>query len=380
VSRWPGKYVIGLTGNIGTGKSVVRKMLEHLGAYGIDADALSHRVVAKGGPGYQAVIQTFGTWILTSEKEINRDRLGRLVFSEPEALKLLEDIIHPYVEQAVDILIRRSTQPVIVIEAIKIIESRLGKSCDNIWVTTASPEVQVSRLVERRGMREIEARQRVASQSSQELKAAAANVVIQNNSTFTETWRQVNTKWQKIVPKSAVGADLPVTTKLTTGEMRVLRGKPRDSVNIAEFLNRVKKLSPRLTADDIMEAFGEKAFLLLQVDQHLVGLVGLQVENLVARVLDVVLDPQILPVRALPQMISEMERASKELQCEASLVYAPPELANMEMVWKILGYEQRLPSSLGVQAWQEAAEESKPKTPSTLYFKQLRQDRILRPI
>jgi dephospho-CoA kinase len=59
MSAWPGKFVIGLTGNIATGKSVVRKMLEHLGAYGIDADALGHRAIAIGAPGYQAVIDTF---------------------------------------------------------------------------------------------------------------------------------------------------------------------------------------------------------------------------------------------------------------------------------------------------------------------------------
>ena len=69
MSKWAGKYVIGLTGNIGTGKSVVRRMLEHLGAYGIDADALSHRTIAKGAPGYQPVIDLFGRWILTAGRD-----------------------------------------------------------------------------------------------------------------------------------------------------------------------------------------------------------------------------------------------------------------------------------------------------------------------
>ena len=64
MSRWAGKYVIGLTGNIGTGKSVVRHMLEHMGAYGIDADALGHRAIARGAPGYQPVLNTFGSYIL----------------------------------------------------------------------------------------------------------------------------------------------------------------------------------------------------------------------------------------------------------------------------------------------------------------------------
>jgi dephospho-CoA kinase len=76
VSKWVGKYVIGLTGNIGTGKSVVRRMLEHLGAYSIDADKLAHRAIAKGAPGYAPVVQTFGRWILAADGQIDRARIG----------------------------------------------------------------------------------------------------------------------------------------------------------------------------------------------------------------------------------------------------------------------------------------------------------------
>jgi len=104
VSKWRGKYVIGLTGNIATGKSVVRKMLEHLGAYGIDADALSHRATAKGAPGYQPVVDAFGKWILEPSGQIDREKLGRLVFSNPDALRQLENIVHPLVQQAVDLI------------------------------------------------------------------------------------------------------------------------------------------------------------------------------------------------------------------------------------------------------------------------------------
>ena len=83
MSRWAGKYVIGLTGNIATGKSVVRKMLEHLGAYGIDADALGHRAIAKGAPGYPLVPKAFGEWILDEEGQIDRGRMAKLAFTDP---------------------------------------------------------------------------------------------------------------------------------------------------------------------------------------------------------------------------------------------------------------------------------------------------------
>src|SRR3989304_9766641 len=113
MSAWPGKYVIGLTGNIATGKSVVRKMLEHLGAYGIDADALGHRAIAKGAPGYPLVLKAFGEWILDEEGQIDRGRMAQLAFSHPSAPERLEAIIHPLVTQAVDLLIPRAKQSVV---------------------------------------------------------------------------------------------------------------------------------------------------------------------------------------------------------------------------------------------------------------------------
>jgi dephospho-CoA kinase len=124
-TKWPEKTIIGLTGNIATGKSVVRKMLEHLGAYGIDADALSHRAIAQGAPGHRAVVDAFGKWVLNASGEIDRNKLGRLVFTDPEAMNTLEDIVHPLVSQAIDIMVKRASQKVIVIEAIKLLESDL---------------------------------------------------------------------------------------------------------------------------------------------------------------------------------------------------------------------------------------------------------------
>ena len=129
----------------------------------------------------------------------------------------------------------------------------------------------------------------------------------------------------------------------------------------------------------VMEAFGDKAFLLLQMDNELVGIAGWQVENLVARTTDLFLDPKAEADQALPLMIAEMERASSDLQCEASLIFPPMDLVGFDAVWKQLGYERRSPEMLGVQAWTDAANESMPQG-SALFFKQLRTDRVLRPI
>jgi len=103
------------------------------------------------------------------------------------------------------------------------------------------------------------------------------------------------------------------------------------------------------------------------------------VENLVARATDIYLDPAIPVDQAISALIVEMERSSRDLQCEASLVFVPTELANLTNIWQALGYEPRKLETLVVQAWQEAAEETKSAS-TTLFFKQLRVDRVLRPI
>ncbi len=380
MKKWPDKYIIGLTGSIGTGKSVVRRMLEHLGAYGIDADALAHRAMAPGAPGYNAVIETFGKFMLMPDGQIDREKLGRLLFNDPDALAKQEQIIHPLVTQALDLLIRRAKQKVIVIEAIKLIEARINEDCDSLWVVYAPPDVQVNRLVKNRKMSEADARQRIASQVPQEIHMSAANVVIKNESSYDDTWKQVTQAWARNVPaKEAKFAPASQPVKLPLGEVTVRRAGPKQVEEIVQVLNHMRKGEAQLTRDDVMAELGEKAFLLLNIEKDTLGVIGWQVENLVARTTDIALDSVLAPAQYLPVMIKEMERASNDLQCEASLIFVPSNLAKHDALWKSLGYEPKAPNMLGVIAWQEAAEESM-LPGSTLYFKQLRQDRVLRPI
>lgn len=377
MAGWPGKYIIGLTGNIATGKSMVRRMLEHLGAYGIDADALVHRAMAEGAPGYAPIVELFGKYILDEDGQINRERLGRIVFSDLNAMAQLEGVVHPLVRQAVDLLVRRSNQQVVVIEAIKLLEGDLRHVCDAIWVTHAGPEVQLARLMRIRKMNEIDARQRIRAQSPQQEKIAAADVIIENNGAVENTWQQVFENWQNTVPGPKV---LEVETKSSqaTG-YHVIKALPRHAEGIAEFVTQVTQGQNKLNRVDVMEAFGEKAFTLLYNKGEIVGLAGWQVENLVARVIDFYADSQ-LPIEEVAQrIVPEVESASRELQCEASLLFLPPALARTEEVWTSLGYEKRTIDSLVVRAWQDAARESMPED-TELFFHQLRQDRVLRPV
>ena len=377
MSRWPGKYVIGLTGNIATGKSVVRKMLEHLGGYGIDADALAHRAMAEGAPGYTIVLKTFGDWILDEEGQIDRGRLAKLVFADPNALEKLEAIIHPLVGHAVDLLVRRARQAVVVVEAYKLLESDLAAGCDTVWVVEAPEDQQISRLMHKRALTEAAARQRIAAQSPQSLKLQAAKVVIHNNGSFESTWEQVQNAWAKIPrPEEPL---LRAPTAALPGQLVVRRGRPQDAEEIARFITRVTHSRKRMTRADVMATFGEKAYLLIERDSQLAGVAGWQVENLVTRVDELYFEPGLPLDEAIPALMETVETASAELQSEASLLFLAPYLARHVGAWRAVGYKPQTVQGLGVRAWQEAAIESMPRGAS-LWFKRLREDRVLRPL
>jgi dephospho-CoA kinase len=197
-------YLIGLTGNIAAGKSLVGRMLKDLGAHVIDADALVRDLQRKGMPVYDAIIAEFGTGILRADSEIDRSKLGALVFSDPDALRRLEAIVHPAVGKAIERCLSDLRPPasdlrtVVVIEAIKLIEAGLHKRCNALWVVTARPEVQLDRLVRTRRLSQADARLRIEAQPPQSDKAALADVLIENNGTLDELREQVRRHWDKI--------------------------------------------------------------------------------------------------------------------------------------------------------------------------------------
>ena len=154
-------YLIGLTGNIATGKSTVAQMLEELGTTVIDADALVHELERKGTPVYSDIVAAFGPGILDQVGEIDRKALGAIVFVDPAQLRKLESIVHPAVLLESVRRITEAATPVVVYEAIKLIEAGRAEMCDALWEVTARSEVQLQRLMRDRHMSEDEARQRV---------------------------------------------------------------------------------------------------------------------------------------------------------------------------------------------------------------------------
>lgn len=209
MSAYPGKYIIGLTGNIATGKSMVRKMLEFLGAFGIDADQLAFQALDLDSPGYHAVRNSFGDKYLNEDRMIDRSKLANLVFQDSGQLLRLEAIVHPLVINEVESQITAADSDVFVIEAIKLIEASLHEQCDSLWVTASSQENQLDRLMIIRDMDHGEALLRITAQSAQQEKISFADVVIRNNNSITNTWDQVLAAWVNIFPDSGPPPDLP---------------------------------------------------------------------------------------------------------------------------------------------------------------------------
>jgi dephospho-CoA kinase len=228
----------------------------------------------------------------------------------------------------------------------------------------------------------------MANQSSQEEKSASASIGIENSQTIEDTWNQVQEAWRYLFPedekaKPARTPTLPQADgrapELTESGLDVTRARPDQAEDIAKFINSLTGGKTNLTRMDVMAAFGEKAYMILSAGNQMVGVVGWQVENLVARVDEVWLVKNIGLSDALEALMTVIEEASRQLQAEAALVFVPPELAQETDTWTKLGYRLRPTGELTVNAWKQAARETISEGTQML-FKQLRVDRVLRPL
>lgn len=191
--------VIGLTGNIATGKSTILQYFIEKCATIIDADKLGHQVIELGGPAYDAVVQAFGSGILREDGTIDRKKLGRIVFANPLDLGRLEKIVHPMIFELGKQEIAAAESPVIVLEAIKLLEAGLMSTlCDEIWVVTSSFATQLRRLLEVRNMDENEARRIINLQTPQAAKVNQADRIIDNDGTVGELYAQLDAIWKDL--------------------------------------------------------------------------------------------------------------------------------------------------------------------------------------
>jgi dephospho-CoA kinase len=173
-------------------------MLRELGAKVIDADAVVHDEQSRGTVGYSAIVQTFGTGVLGEDKEIDRKKLAAEVFADPHKLARLERIMHPRViARILEARKMLHDGDVMVVEAIKLLESDLRNVCDEIWVVLAPRALLIERLGAR-GLPRAEADMRLARQSSEEEFRAAADVVILNDGDRDATRTRVREAWDRL--------------------------------------------------------------------------------------------------------------------------------------------------------------------------------------
>jgi dephospho-CoA kinase len=198
---------VGLTGGIGSGKSAAAQRLAAFGAVVVDSDVIAREVVAPGTTGLKAVVEAFGPDILSSDGSLDRDRLGALVFADPEARVQLNAIVHPRVREqtAVRFAAAEKVDPdaIVVNDVPLLVEGGLQSLYEVVVVVDVPVETQVERLTAARGMSESDARARIAAQASREQRLAAANHVIDNRGDLDNLDREVARVWADLSARAS---------------------------------------------------------------------------------------------------------------------------------------------------------------------------------
>jgi dephospho-CoA kinase len=193
--------VIGLTGGIASGKSVVGQMLAEHGALVIDADKVGHEAYAPGSRCYEAVIEAFGRDVVGSDGQIDRKALGGKVFGNPADRKRLEGIVWPWMRTTMEQQLaglRAEGVPIVVLEAAVLIEADWIPIVDQVWLVTVSPATARERIMSRNGLTAEQADARIAAQLTNAERERHAQVVIDNGASLDELRRRVDTEWDRI--------------------------------------------------------------------------------------------------------------------------------------------------------------------------------------
>ena len=193
--------LIGLTGNIASGKSTVARLLSERGATIIDADVLARRVVEPGMPAFDEIARRWGRQVIAPDGSLDRDALRRLVFSQHEQLEELNEIVHPEVAAFRDRLVNEARQrgDRLVVQDIPLLFERgIVDQFDRIVLVDAPRPVRLERLMRARGLSETEAMDMITAQMPAELKRARADYIIENTGTVRELEERVSEVWQAL--------------------------------------------------------------------------------------------------------------------------------------------------------------------------------------
>lgn len=185
------KFILGITGNIGCGKSTVAAIFKTKDCQLIDADCLGHELLFMGTGVYREIRRFFGRGILKPDNSIDRAKLAKIVFSDKKALAKLNGIAHPALIKEIKRLIKTSNKRIIILDAALIIEAGLRKMVDKLVVVTAGKNQQIARGRKRPGFKRGQIRMRLKSQISQKEKSRFADFIIDNSGLISKTRKQV---------------------------------------------------------------------------------------------------------------------------------------------------------------------------------------------
>lgn len=358
-------YIIGLTGNIATGKSTVCSILTQLGAQVIDADLSAHAVLKRGSPAWCSVVQAFGYDILHYDGTVDRRKLGALVFNAPAKLRILERISHPAVGTELALMVRDALNApgaadrVLVVEAVKLYEAGMHEHMDALWVVTAPVEEQKRRLMQDRGMSQAEADARLRAQPALDEKLKRADVVIDNGGSLQETQVQVLRayaaidpatgvdktplllRWLRIDPSptSAAPVAAPGTAPMAAAapappqpDWSIQRARPNDARMLAQLLARIENKPEPLSRAEMLERQGKYGYWLVRSGGDTIALAAWQAENLAAVVRDLWVAREQDAPRALPLLLQEIEAQANALTCEVVVILVPPRAAPLAKI------------------------------------------------
>ena len=266
----PDPFVIGLTGNIASGKSVVLQYLANLGALAIDADQVAQETYLPGNPAYEPILARFGSELAFNDGQINRSKLGRIVFRDPAALAELEAIIHPLVTRKILELKDSTDRAVVAIEAIKLFEAGIDKHCDTRWAIAANDNLRLERLMEDRGLDEAAAHQRIKAQSPQSDKIRLADQVIYTDVNFTHTYNQVFEQF------SALGLS-PLEVLSADGEIQLSPLNPKDFAIASGFME--EKTEQTWEPEDLYRLLGQRTVVAFYHGEELLQLMIFRIEQ-----------------------------------------------------------------------------------------------------
>jgi dephospho-CoA kinase len=397
-THYDGKVIIGLTGNIATGKSAVMELAEERGALTLDADKIVHDLMAHDKRLQEAIAAQFSQRVRRENGRIDRQLLGQIVFSDPEQLAILESIIHPAVRREIDKRILESDAGYVMVEAIKLLEGNMPDSCHQVWVTRCDRQKQLERLRVCRGMEPTAAINRIKAQSSQEEKIAFADVVIDTTGLMDETKTQFEVAWGRLPdpratpPKPRLDLNAkpyvkpqaktdtaaepsPPEPETTTSEMRdltplevgeapeglqVRRARPSDIPSILLLMTQATNGAVKMKRSDILAALSERGYFIGQVGTEISTVVGWKIDSQVGRVEEIYIYPPEMIAVTGSAVVAEIQKSAYNHLCQIIVAFIPnssPE--ELHRLFLTHGYTNMERGELA-NNWKAAIDESQP--------------------